>query len=264
MTNNAPTLWFFIRGLMREAAHWEDFPKAFELAFPGNKAIPLDLPGSGINWNLKCPLTVGEMAKALREQAKIRIEQEITEKGKTPVCYVLAISLGGMVALDWIQRFPKDFKGGVFINTSFSGVNAFYQRLKPKAWGPLLEIVLTKDVKLRERKILKLTTSSFKVEDVHLNNRLEAYEKHPATKANFVRQLIAASRFRPNLKKVNPPILLLNSLGDKLVDARCSSIIGENWSWPVKTHPNANHDLPLEDPDWVIDQIRDWLGRDRK
>lgn len=244
---------------MRESAHWEDFPKIFESAFPGNKVIPLDLPGSGMNWNLKCPLTVSEMAEVLREQAKIRIDQEIKERGKQPDCYVLAISLGGMVALEWLQKFPEDFSGGVFINMSLSGVNAFYRRLKPKSWVPLLKIVLTKDVKQRERKILKLTTSRFEPKEANLENRVLAYEKHPVTKTSFVRQLIAASRFRPTPKRVVPPVLLLNSLGDKLVDSNCSSTIGEKWSWQVKTHPTANHDLPLEDPDWVISQIRNWL-----
>jgi pimeloyl-ACP methyl ester carboxylesterase len=258
MTNSPTTFWFFIRGLMRESAHWEGFPEAFESAFPGNKVVPLDLPGSGINWNLKCPLTVYEMAAILREQAKQRIEQETSEKGIRPDCYVLAISLGGMVALEWLQRFPEDFKGGVFINISLSGVNAFYQRLKPEAWLPLLKIVLTRDVKLRERKILELTTSKFQVKDSHLKDRVEVFEKHPATKTNFIRQLFAASRFRPIPKMVNPPILLLNSEGDRLVDFQCSVAIGEKWNWRVKTHPTANHDLPLEDPDWVITQIRDW------
>jgi pimeloyl-ACP methyl ester carboxylesterase len=160
--------------------------------------------------------------------------------------------------LEWLQRFPEDFKGGVFINISLSGVNAFYKRLKPEAWLPLLKIVLTRDVKLRERKILELTTSTFQVKESHLKDRAEVFEKHPATKTNFIRQLFAASRFRPIPKIFNAPILLLNSEGDRLVDFQCSVAIGEKWNWRVKTHPTANHDLPLEDPDWVITQIRDW------
>lgn len=259
MTINPPIYWFFIRGLMREAAHWEDFPKKFEKAFPGHKVVALDLPGSGTEWNQKCPLTVPEMADKLREQGNQWIQQEEARSGKSPKCYLLAISLGGMVAIDWLQRFSEELEGGVFINISLSGINPFYQRLKPKAWMPLLQIVLTKDVERREKKVLELTTSQFVVTDSSLKNRVLAYQKHPSTKVNFLRQIYAASRFKAGTQKIKKPILLLNSLGDRLVDSACSSTIHEKWQWEIKTHPSANHDLPLEDPDWVIDQIREWL-----
>lgn len=261
MSTNPPVYWFFIRGLMREAAHWEDFPTVFESAFPNSKVVMLDLPGTGKNWQSKCPLSVTEMAEAIRNDARKYLENSVREHGKNPKCYLLAISLGGMVALEWLQRFPDEIKGGVFINMSLAGVNPFYQRLKPKAWLPLLDIALTKDVKAREKKVLSLTTSQFQIEESSLAERVAAYERHPVTKENFIRQLIAASRFRPQLKKTQLPVLLLNSLGDRLVDSSCSSLIQSQWNWELKTHPKANHDLPLEDPQWVITQVREWLQK---
>jgi pimeloyl-ACP methyl ester carboxylesterase len=263
MMTNPPTYWFFIRGLMRESAHWEDFPSKFEAAFPNHKVVMLDLPGSGKNWKMKCPLTVVEMAESIRIQGKAHLTRESQLSGKSPNCFVLAISLGGMVALEWIQRFSNELKGGVFINISLSGLNPFYHRLKPRAWIPLMNIVLTRDVQRRERKVLELTTSQFAVQEQSLKQRVMAYQNHPATKTNFVRQLVAASRFRPNLSQVTPPILLLNSLGDRLVDSACSSTIQSKWNWDLKTHPTANHDLPLEDPQWVISQIQEWMKKQK-
>jgi pimeloyl-ACP methyl ester carboxylesterase len=29
----------------------------------------------------------------------------------------------------------------------------------------------------------------------------------------------------------------------------------------MKLHPDAGHDLPLDDPEWIIQQIRNWLPR---
>lgn len=261
MTIKTTTYWFFIRGLMREATHWEDFPRLFENSLPNSKVITLDLPGSGTRWSTQSPLTVSEMAQMVRSQALNILDKEAVKTGKRPQAYVMAISLGGMVALEWLQQFPEDLKGGVFINISLSGINPFYKRLKPQAWAQLIDIVFTRDTKIREKKVLNLTTSHFNVQESHLNNRVLAYEKHPATKSNFFRQFIAATRFKPNLKTISSPILLLNSLGDRLVDSSCSVAIGSKWNWQLKTHPTANHDLPLEDPDWVISKVKDWLSK---
>jgi len=259
MTNSQTTYWFFIRGLMREAAHWENFPKVFEQAFTNVKVITLDLPGSGVHWRDRAPLSVAETAEFLRQQAQAHLEKISQITGKRPDSYVLAISLGGMVALEWLQNFSEDLRGGVFINISLAGVNPFYKRLKPKAWAPLLSIVFTQDVKRREKKVLELTASQHPIEESQLVNRVSAYERHPSSKLNFLRQIVAASKFRPHVKKVKTPILLLSSRGDRLVDSSCSEAISHRWNWKLKVHPTANHDLPLEDPEWVISQIKDWL-----
>jgi len=259
MVTNPPVHWFFIRGLMREASHWENFPSLFEKAFPNTKVITLDLPGTGKQWRSTCPPSVEKMVEAVRNEAQIFFDSSLRKYGNLPPCYLLAISLGGMVALEWLKRFPNDCLGAVLINTSLGGISPFYQRLKPQAWLPLFDIILTKDIRYRERKVLSLTTSHFQVNETVLAKRVEAFETQPASKVTFFRQLIAASRFRYKPNTSLPPLLFLNSLGDKLVDARCSQKIQSKWGGSLKTHPSANHDLPLEDPEWVISQIRQWL-----
>jgi hypothetical protein len=32
----------------------------------------------------------------------------------------------------------------------------------------------------------------------------------------------------------------------------------EKWGWPIERHPWAGHDLPWDDPQWVISQIDTW------
>jgi len=39
--------WVFLRGLIRQHRHWEDFPERFRAAFPGTPVLLLDLPGNG-------------------------------------------------------------------------------------------------------------------------------------------------------------------------------------------------------------------------
>lgn len=259
MVTNPPVYWFFIRGLMREASHWENFPAVFEKSFPNTKVVALDLPGTGKQWRSLSPLSVENMAETVRKEAQYYFELSLRKYGKLPQCYLLAISLGGMVALEWLNRFPNDCLGAVLINTSIGGINAFYQRLKPQAWLPLLDIVLTKDIKTREKKVLSLTTSHFQINEGFLDKRVEYSKTRPTSKSTFLRQLIAACRFRYKPSNNTHPLLFLNSLGDRLVDSRCSQRIQSELGGTLKSHLSANHDLTLEEPQWVINQVREWL-----
>jgi len=259
MVTNPPIYWFFIRGLMREAAHWENFPALFEKSFPNTKVVALDLPGNGKQWRSLSPLSIEKMAETVRKEAQNYLELSLDTGGKLPQCYILAISLGGMVALEWLNQFPNDCLGAVLINTSIGGINSFYQRLKPQAWLSLLDIILTNDIKTREKKVLSLTTSHFQINEGILDKRVEYAKTRPSSRSTFLRQLFAASRFRYKPSKNTRPLLFLNSLGDGLVDSRCSQRLQYELGGTLKSHLSANHDLTLEDPQWVINQVREWL-----
>lgn len=74
--------------------------------------------------------------------------------------------------------------------------------------------------------------------------------------------LYAGSRFRlpGELSPGRPPLLVLVSEGDTLVHPELSRTLAARLQAPLRSHPRANHDLPLEDPQWVADQVRDWLA----
>ena len=38
----------------------------------------------------------------------------------------------------------------------------------------------------------------------------------------------------------------------------CSLRLASSWAVPLILHLHAGHDLPLDDPEWVIDQIQRW------
>src|SRR5688572_3061907 len=48
--------WVFIRGLVREQAHWHDFPELLKSRFPGDQVEFIDLPGNGLFFREKSPL----------------------------------------------------------------------------------------------------------------------------------------------------------------------------------------------------------------
>jgi len=59
------------------------------------------------------------------------------------------------------------------------------------------------------------------------------------------------------------PTLLLASAGDQLVSLKCSQALAAAWQCPIQTHPWAGHDLPLDDPPWVIARVQAWLSHKR-
>lgn len=239
----------FLRGLGRESAHWDDFPAGCARALPGVGMRLVDLPGSGRHWNRPSPSTVAEMAEFARDEAG-------TATGAT---LIVAVSLGAMVAVEWMARHPPEIAGAVLVNTSLRGLNPLPQRLRPGAWPRLLRILGQTDVGRRERSILELTSFTGAARPELIARRIEAHRRHPFAPGNLVRQLWAAARYQAPRAKPQPPLLLLNSRGDRMVDPRCSETLARRWHAPLATHPWAGHDLSLDDPGWVIERMLEWL-----
>jgi pimeloyl-ACP methyl ester carboxylesterase len=78
------------------------------------------------------------------------------------------------------------------------------------------------------------------------------------SRRNVIRQLVAAANYRGAAPTAKIPILVLTSTEDRLVDPACSRALAAHLGAPVREHPTAGHDLPLDDPDWVVDRIREW------
>jgi hypothetical protein len=81
----------------------------------------------------------------------------------------------------------------------------------------------------------------------------------PVSRANALRQLIAAARYRAPTHEPATGILLLGSTHDALVNSLCSKALAEAWQVPLALHPTAGHDLPLDDPQWVAREIGEWV-----
>ena len=48
---------------------------------------------------------------------------------------------------------------------------------------------------------------------------------------------------------------------DQLVDPACSAQLAAAWKADLEVHPEAGHDLPLDDGPWVVNQVRAWLEK---
>ena len=244
--------WFFLRGLVRESGHWAGFLERFSLAFPNVEAIPLDLPGNGTRFMEQSPLSVHGITKVLRAEFESR-------KGESN--HLFALSLGGMVGLDWMKDWPADFRSAVLVNTSVRGLNPLVHRLHPRNYLRILKMFFLRDPGFVEKSILEMTTSRTNRREELEKEWVRIHEARPVSSKNAARQLLAAARFHPPGEKPKVPILLLNGAGDRLVSPLCSEAISKKWEVELRTHPSAGHDLTLDEPDWVIEELRSWIAR---
>jgi pimeloyl-ACP methyl ester carboxylesterase len=252
------TTWVFLRGLTREARHWGDFPDRFRAAFAGAPGevhiVTPDLPGNGRRHAESSPSRVEAMMEACRH--------ELRQSGRPPPYHLLAFSLGGMVAVAWAVRHPEECRAAVLLNTSLRPYSPFHQRLRWRAWPTLLGLLVAGG-EARERAILRLTSTRAAELGAVLPDWTAWARECPVSRRNALRQLLAAARFSaPEAPPI--PLLLLAGSGDRLVDPRCSRGLARAWGARFAAHPTAGHDLPLDDGDWVAEQVRAWLaGFDR-
>jgi len=247
-------LWIFLRGLTRETAHWGSFPNYFQQALPGSKVICLDLPGNGELHHMTSPMSIPTMVTYCRN--------ELIKRGHPPPYFLLAMSLGAMVATEWSYCSNGEVKGCVLMNSSLGKFSPFYRRMRPRNYLPLLRLVLlTQNPSDAERIILQLTSNRAAQRAQVIDEWVQARIKHPVSRVNALRQVVAALRYRVRSRAPDTDVLILSSEQDSLVHVDCSLAIASRWKCPVQLHPMAGHDLILDDPNWVIEKVQQWLGR---
>ncbi len=248
------TNWVLLRGLGRESRHWGEFPRRLgELSGVGRVEC-LDLPGNG--------LLNAESSLASVELMAEHCHQQLLRRELPRPCHVLAMSLGAMVAVAWAEKYPNDIKAMILINTSLRRHNPLRDRLQLRGIGVLLRFLLLPAAdEAIEQATLELTSGSKRdaqsTRDI-VDAWLQWRRMNPVSRVNLVRQLKAAASYQGGGKAPVVPCLLLASVCDRLVSSRCSVQIAQAWQVPLMLHPSAGHDLPLDDPEWVVRQMEAW------
>lgn len=248
------TTWVLLRGLMREARHWGEFPLLFKNVLGEQNIVALDFPGNGRLHAQVSATSVAEMANYCHTQLR--------QLGYTPPYRVLALSMGAMVAVAWSELYPTELEKMVLINTSLAPHSPFYHRLRPENYPVLLFRLLFGSSVQRESLILQLT-SALKNRSEHkviLEQWIAYAREYPITRGNVLRQFRAATRHRAARVAPSVPVLLLAGQQDQLVNIKCSIALAQHWRCTIRLHPTAGHDLPLDDGVWVTQQIKDWLS----
>lgn len=248
--------WVFLRGLIRESRHWGDFPAQWVSGRPQALLALVDLPGTGVLHADASPSSMAAMLEHVRGQLRAR--------GLQPPYHVMALSLGGMVAIQWLATAPEELAAVVLMNTSAAPFNPPWARLRPANYLPLIwRGLLRGKGRGLETEILSRTTNLLPAAESQgvLEQWLEIRRSAPVSRGNTWRQLLAALRFRaPNSLPPQVPVLLLSGRRDRLVDPVCSHVLSSLWGRALRVHPAAGHDLTLDAPDWVQQTVQVWLA----
>ncbi|MFC0401181.1 alpha/beta fold hydrolase [Paraburkholderia rhizosphaerae] len=244
--------WILLRGLTRESRHWGTLPQRVSDAFSEARVLPVDLPGNGEFAALRSYRRVADMVGFVRVVA--------VERGIPAPYRVLAMSLGGMVATDWAQRYPDEIESLVLINTSMRPFNWPHERLRPQAWPMLMRIAAHwREPRVAESAVHALTCNN----RVSLADDLDTWSairrSAPVSRINAWRQLMAAASFRAESQPPRCRTLILSSAADGLVNPLCSARLAAAWRAPHRHHASAGHDLPHDDPAWLVEQMLDGL-----
>jgi pimeloyl-ACP methyl ester carboxylesterase len=238
-----------LRGLARNHAHWGRFPRVLseKLELP---VFTLDLPGSGERSNEDVPTSVPGLATAIHKSLA-------THNVPLPAL-VFGHSLGGMVACQLAARNPTDVAGVITINTSSADTAPILQRIQWSGVRGLIAAATAKTKEAREQAVLALTSKRTGDESL-IGEWVSIAEHFPPNAMKAFKQLVAASTFRT--PRVRQPVLCLASQGDRMVHFSCSVQLAKKLNAELVLHPNAGHDLVLDDPQWVLAQVEYFLRK---
>jgi len=239
--------FFLIRGLIREAHHWAEFPSLLREASPGCKITMIDIPGAGEYFNSPSPISIRRMVEEMRQ---VYLKKVSSNEEKI----LVAISLGGMISGQWLKLHESDFDKVVMINTSYGGISPLFDRVKPSALLYLLKVPVLKG-RDKEARILRLVTNHNQVFDETLNLWERIQQERPVSLVNTIKQLSAAALFRIGNFQPKIPILILAAVQDRMVSVECSRAIARAWNASISEHPTGGHDLTADDPKWVVKEL---------
>ncbi len=248
--------WVLLRGLSREQQHWGEFLNLCRHRFPDKQFITLDLPGCGIYHHQQSPLSITKIRRHLQFELQKNHHQELAQGFG-----IIGLSLGAMVALDWLQHDHQRVAAVVVMNTSANNFPPFW-RFKFTALGTALRTLLAKSVAQREANILQLVSQQHGVDQQVLMQWQTIQQQRPVSVVTFFRQLIAAARFSLPDFFPKTSVLVLASSNDGMVSSECSKKIAERYAWPLALNNLAGHDLTLDQPVWVVDQLQQWWQAD--
>lgn len=244
--------FYLIRGLIRESRHWGNFSDFLKAEFPDCLITYIEIPGAGSLFKENSPLSVNAMVKTMREEY-------LKNKTKDEEAVLVAISLGGMIACEWVKNYPEDFHSMALINTSFGDVSPLFHRLKFDAIKYLLKVPLLKG-KQKEEWILKLVKNHTHDFEEVLDLWAQIQTDRPVAAKNALRQLFAAATFRLGNFRPAIPVVILGSTNDRMVSVECSRAISKKWNVPLYEHPTGGHDLSADDSKWISEKIKESLG----
>lgn len=250
--NNDNLSFYLLRGLTREAGHWGDrTEKAIKQSYPGAEIHYLYLPGAGVYYQDKAPMSIKKMVAFIKER-------DTTFMNDTNDKIIVASSLGGIVAMEWVLQYPMDFKAAVLMSASYRGMCELNERINPDIRPEMRQVLLSGDTRERENLLVKINANDSSYYTSRTDDWTRIQNAHPMTKANIARQTIAGLKYSADDRKPLIPVLFMASHGDRMVCVECAEKIQAHYGGDLVVHEWAGHSLPDDAPEWIVENISSW------
>ena len=239
--------WILVRGFTRGQGHWGDFLDLFAERYPDDEVQCLDLAGNGERYREMSFSNIRLSALDLRKRSRW------LDTGTK--IHLFGHSLGAMTVVEWMRLFPQDLNTVYLMNTSDQKSGLPWDRFQVHNLKLVKEIAQTRDPLERERLILGMIANNQERIEKFLPEMAKYSAAHPVSLLNTGLQLAAAARSRfPEQPSV--PVRIIASRGDRLASVENSIQIARQWGVTPQIHDWAGHDIAIDDPQWLLDQLK--------
>jgi len=173
--------------------------------------------------------------------------------------WLVGWSLGGVLAVQLLRRYPERFCGVVTIasNACFSARTDWPEAMSADTFKAFISDAREKPEKIIKRFALLVCQGSTNPRE--LTKKLQWSDADPLQRLNHL-ALLGVLDNRIHLSRATQPILHCLAGQDALVPATVASDLQAlNAQARLRLHPDASHALPLEQPEWLAQQIAEWI-----
>tara|TARA_B110000211_G_scaffold226577_1_gene280302 strand:- start:799 stop:1524 length:726 start_codon:yes stop_codon:yes gene_type:complete len=215
---------------------------------PLQSALQSSLPAFAVHLHELPPMQMSSLETDLQELA------DSLQPG-----WLVGWSLGGMLSVQLLRRYPERFCGVVTIasNACFATRTDWLEAMPAETFKTFFN-----DAREKPEKILKrfgLLVSQGGANARELSKQLQWSDADPLQRLNQL-ALLGVLDNRIHLSRTQQPVLHCLAGQDALVPATVATKLQSlNPKAQLRLHPDASHALPLEQPDWVAQQIADWV-----
>jgi len=249
-----PQHWVLLGGVGRECARWPEAPQVLVQRLrrmePASQLHLLDLPGTGQRWQERSPSQVAELVEGLRAQVR-SLEAPIG---------LIASSVAAALATEWARRYPQELGALVLVSPVLRPFTPLLRAVRPGLWPTLAALLLGRRSPWALDERLFASTTNLRADVMGLDTEWRRLrDEHPVKLRNVCAQGLAVWRYEASRRRPHGRVLLLAGHADQWFDWRISQAISRAWGAAVRVHPEAGHDLLLDDPDWVARSVQEWL-----
>lgn len=252
----APRTWLLIGPLGRECAGWDVAPEVLaehlRAVHTDARLFQMDLPGCGRLWREPSPADVEGLASGLRARA--------TAAGLAGPFGLVAHSWMACAATEWARQQPDEVGALVLINPAMRPFTQVLRSVRPGLWPAAMGQLLGRRLPLgREQRLWRTHTRLHEAPPSLMQRWRELRREHPPRARTALAQLLAVWRYEGSRRRPHKQVLLLAGKRDPWRDWRVAAAISRAWGAALRLHPEAGHDLLLDDPEWVARSVAEWL-----